>query len=128
MRKFWISFLIYGLCHMSITESAKAQTGPRAMTVEDLLSVKSVGGLKLSPNGQTVAYSVSMIDKKTGKSNSDIWLLDLGRGAEPKQLTTSAASDSEPAWTPDGKSIVFVSRRSGSAQIWQISVDGGEAR
>lgn len=113
---------------MSITESAKAQTGPRAMTVEDLLSVKSVGGLKLSPNGQTVAYSVSVIDKKTGKSNSDIWLLDLGRGAEPKQLTTSSASDSEPAWTPDGKSIVFVSRRSGTAQIWQISVDGGEAR
>ncbi|MCK9927602.1 hypothetical protein MXD62_10535, partial [Frankia sp. Mgl5] len=31
-------------------------------------------------------------------------------------------------WSPDGKTICFLSNRSGQSQIWLISADGGEAR
>jgi dipeptidyl aminopeptidase/acylaminoacyl peptidase len=98
------------------------------MTVEDLLAVQGVSGMRLSPDGKMAVYTVSVLDRSSGKSNSDLWLLEIGKGAAPKQLTTSSASDSEPVWTPDGSSICFVSRRSGSAQIWQIPLSGGEAR
>lgn len=113
---------------MNLPEPAQAQSGPRAMTVEDLLAVKTVSGARLSPDGKFAVYSLSVLDKSSGKSNADIWIVEVGKGSDPKQLTTSTASDSDPVWTPDGKSIVFLSRRSGSAQIWQIPVDGGEAR
>jgi dipeptidyl aminopeptidase/acylaminoacyl peptidase len=42
-------------------------------------------------------------------------------------LTTSPASDDQPRWSPDGKSIVFVSAREGKPQLFKISPFGGEA-
>ena len=42
-------------------------------------------------------------------------------------LTRHGAIDTEPAWAPDGKSLVFTSDRGGSPQIYKVSVSGGEA-
>lgn len=62
-----------------------------------------------------------------GKTNSDLWLVPVA-GGEPKRLTTSSGSDTHPRWSPDGKTIAFVSDRSGSNQVWLLPLDGGEAR
>jgi dipeptidyl aminopeptidase/acylaminoacyl peptidase len=99
----------------------------RPITIDDLLAVKSVSDPQISPDGKLVAYVVSEIDREKNKSNSDVWLVPIA-GGEPKRLTTSPGSDSHPRWSPDGKSIAFVSDRSGSSQIWLLPMDGGEAR
>ncbi len=96
------------------------------MTVDDLLAVKSVSDPQVSPDGTLVVYVVSEIDRETGKSNSDLWLVPVA-GGEPKRLTTSNAADSHPRWSPDGTKIAFGSTRSGSSQIWILPIDGGEA-
>ncbi len=130
MRNLYTSTaLLLGLFWMSSEmKTAKAQIGTRPMTVEDLLAVKSVGGLKLSPDGKKAVYSVSALDKTTGKSNSDLWVAEVSRSGSPHRLTTNLASDSEPAWLPDNRTVVFLSSRSGSSQLWAIEIDGGEAR
>jgi Tol biopolymer transport system component len=121
----FVSGLVLGLFVMS--NLAQAQVGSRRMTVEDLLAVKSVGGLKLSPDGKLAIYSVSGLNKETGKSNSDLWTAIVNREGMPRQLTTSPSTDTEPAWLPDNRTVVFLSNRSGSMQLWKIAIDGGEA-
>ena len=112
---------------VSLAFALPAFAAGRPMTVDDLLAVKSVGDPQVSPDGTQVVYVVTEIDRATDKSNSDLWLVALD-GGEPKRLTTSAGADNHPRWSPDGKSIAFVSTRGGSAQVWLLPMDGGEAR
>jgi len=44
------------------------------------------------------------------------------------QLTRNGAIDTEPAWMPDGRSIVFTSDRGGSPQLYRMPSSGGEAQ
>jgi TolB protein len=45
-----------------------------------------------------------------------------------KRLTSNAAIDTEPAWSPDGRSLVFTSDRGGSPQLYRIAASGGQAQ
>ncbi len=49
-------------------------------------------------------------------------------GGQPKQLTTTPGTNNHPRWSPDGKTIAFVSSRGGSSQVWLLPIDGGEPR
>ena len=54
--------------------------------------------------------------------------LSIGlNGGDPKRLTQSSSIDTEPAYSPDGKTIYFVSDRGGSPQIYRMSPSGGNA-
>jgi dipeptidyl aminopeptidase/acylaminoacyl peptidase len=107
--------------------AAPAFAKGRAMTIDDLLAVKSVSDPQVSPDGKLVVYVMSELDRSTDKSNADLYLIPYA-GGEPKRLTTSTGADNHPRWSPDGKTISFVSTRSGSAQVWLLPIDGGEAR
>src|SRR3954453_13948926 len=99
----------------------------RPMTIDDLLAIKSVSDPQLSPDGETVVYVVSELARATARPNTSLWSIPSG-GGEPKRLTTAPGTNNHPRWSPDGKTIAFVSSRGGSAQIWLLPVDGGEAR
>jgi TolB protein len=55
----------------------------------------------------------------------EIWVRDAS-GAETR-VTRHAALDAGPAWSPDGRALIFHSTRSGRLQLWRTSVDGGVA-
>jgi dipeptidyl aminopeptidase/acylaminoacyl peptidase len=100
----------------------------RPMQVEDLFRFQRVADPQISPDGKWVVYSVTTInDPKQNKSFSNLWLASAD-GQTRKQLTTTTKKDRQPHWSPDGKSILFVSTRSGTPQLWIIDLAGGEAR
>src|SRR5574337_1121554 len=105
---------------------ALAQTR-HALTFDDLMKIQRIADPQVSPDGKWIVYVVSTPDLDGNKMVSHIWRLPLA-GGEPRQLTRGEASDSRPRWSPDSKSIAFISSRGGASQIWIIPADGGEAR
>jgi len=98
----------------------------RPITFDDLISFGRVSDPQISPDGRLVAYVVDRYDKAANTRSSAIWLASLESG-ENRQLTRTDKRDSRPRWAPDGKSLSFLSNRSGSWQVWTIRLDGGEA-
>ncbi len=66
-------------------------------------------------------------DLDANRGRTDLWLVST-TGGDLRRLTTHPDADSNPRWSPDGRTLWFLSSRSGSSQVWKIAVDGGEAR
>jgi dipeptidyl aminopeptidase/acylaminoacyl peptidase len=98
----------------------------RPMTFEDILALKNVSDAQVSPDGNWVAYVVSVVDMKENATNADVWLVSTN-GGETIQLTRSPKNDNQPRWSPDGKRIAFISARGEKPQIFLMSPFGGEA-
>ncbi len=122
--KFW---MMGALIVVSIAANANLEAADRPMTTDDLLNVKGVGEPQLSPDGRSIVYVVSELDRETDKTNSSLWLVSTD-GGEPRRLTTAPGTNNHPRWSPDGKSVAFASSRGGSTQVWILPIDGGEAR
>jgi dipeptidyl aminopeptidase/acylaminoacyl peptidase len=99
----------------------------RAMTIEDYLALPSVGDPQLSPDGKWVAYAVTRSSQKENRSATRIWLAEVA-GGQGRQFTAGPGSDRQPRWSPDGRTLAFVSTRENGAQLWLLPLAGGEAR
>lgn len=82
--------------------------GPRGLNID----------MRLSPDNRMVA-----VQREDGSGGADLWLLDLTRGAI-ERLTTHAAYDAAPVWSPDGSRIFFFSLRDGPWSIYQRAPTG----
>ena len=114
-----ISLLVFGLLYVTAAQAAP-------FTADDLVRLDRVGTPVLSADGSRVVYSVRKTDMEANKGIRNLWWTNLSDG-HTQRLTTSAANDTSPAWSADGKFIYFLSSRSESSQVWRIAADGGEA-
>jgi len=96
------------------------------MTVDDVLAVRGVGDVAVSPDGRWIAYVVTESDREENVRNTDVWLADT-EGGEPVRLTRGGHADAAPAWGPGGTWLAFRSDRGEEAQVWGILPTGGEA-
>src|SRR5881392_1161920 len=99
----------------------------RAITFEDYIALKSVSDPQLSPDGKWVAYTVSIPSLQDNRNVSRIWVVEMATG-QSRALTGGPGSDRQPRWSPDGKTLAFISTRETGAQLWVLPVVGGEAR
>lgn len=98
-----------------------------SLTIHDYATMPTMSSPRLSPDGTCVAYVVTRADLTRSTYDSDIWLI-ASAGGEPIQLTRGRGSDGSPRWSPDGKTLAFVSDRDGRAALWLLSMRGGEPR
>jgi Tol biopolymer transport system component len=80
-----------------------------------------------SPDGRRLAVQVGRYDRNDhSHDRSDIWVIDLASG-RATNLTPGDDPwlDETPSWSPDGRSIVFQSTRSGRFEVWRMNADGG---
>lgn len=99
----------------------------KALSFDDFIKIKRVSDPQLSPDGKQIALVITEMDLEANRGNSDIWLVPAS-GGQPVCLVSDPKADYFPRWSPDGKTIAFISTRSGSAQIWIIPANGGEAK
>jgi len=92
---------------------------------EQVLDRRQISEVRVSANGERVAFTVSEPPKGTTRSRH-IWLAQVG--SESRQYTNSAKSEFSPRWSPDGRRLAFLSDREESTQIYLLPTDGGEAQ
>ncbi|MHC4476606.1 MAG: S9 family peptidase [Planctomycetota bacterium] len=95
-------------------------------SVHDMLAMDRIADPRVSPDGKWIVFQLRKTDLEANKGRTDLWLV-RSDGAELRRLTSHPAADTNPRWSADGKSVLFISARSDSSQVWRIRVDGGEA-
>ncbi|MFN7989657.1 MAG: protein kinase [Thermoanaerobaculia bacterium] len=116
-----------GLCRVSVATGEK-----RPLTAPPAFYRQGDTNPTLSPDGRSLAFT-----RRTSWSSSEIWLLDVTKNLEPEgepvPLTSAGLGASEPAFTADGRRVVFsVGAAYGSAvpslMVIEASARGGRAR
>lgn len=97
----------------------------RKIAPEDIFEFSLVGDIAIHPKRADIIYCQA---RASAEGNStDHQLMRVVPGEAPLPYT-QGPSDSHPRYSPNGKWLAFLSKRSGSEQIWMMATDGGEAR
>ena len=111
-----------------VAPAQKPPTQPRPITVDDLFQIREVSDPQLSPDAQSVAYTVKTLLLKEDKPEERVWAISTA-GGDAIPMTTEGVSSSHPRWSPDGKYLAFLSARNeGKTQVWLLNRSGGEAQ
>lgn len=95
----------------------------KVLTPEALWAMGRLGETTVSPDHQHIAYSVGYYSVKENKGHRVIYCMNLD-GSNNQLLTTSANSESSPAWLQGGKKIAYLSSENGKSEVWMMNPDG----
>jgi dipeptidyl aminopeptidase/acylaminoacyl peptidase len=128
MKKIIFTFLVLLLFQNTI-----AQNESDKIELTDLLKIKTVGNINLSPDGSKLAFTVKSIetDEKSVldyKFKTQIYMASTTGEGTPIQLTNSKEGASNPVWSPEGKQLVFTRTVDEKSQLFLLSLSGGEAK
>jgi dipeptidyl aminopeptidase/acylaminoacyl peptidase len=103
----------------------------RLITDVDLYNFRWIANPQISPGGAKVIYTLVKTTPKHDDYETSLWIIPSTGG--PARQLTSGSHDSEARWSPDGKLVAFLrsAEKDGKpqpAQIYLLSMDGGEAR
>ena len=128
MRKLLVAFVTM----LSIPLAGQSK---RPLQSDDIFEVKTVADPRISADGAWVAYTVSQMDRKDDTSDTDIYMIPTvaslrqGQADGAIRLTSSKKPETSPRWSPDGRSLAFLSSRDGKkTQVYLLDRRGGDAQ
>lgn len=98
------------------------------VSIEQLVSSSTLEDPRVSPDGKTIAFTVSPASKEGEHRVSTIWLVPFHEG-DATQFTSGLWNDRSPRWSPDGSRLAFLSDRAerGEMSLYVAHLQGGEA-
>lgn len=103
------------------------------LTIEDLFQIRQVGAVAISPDGQSVAYTVTVPRDVPGGASDGVTHVELHIASGADQSRAYVAGEGRVAsiaWTPDGQGVTFLANRAGDSAtaLYRIDIAGGEAQ
>ena len=96
------------------------------MTFDDLIKLHRISSMDVSRDGKWVAFAATTPELDANRNVSNVWIVSAA-GGELLQVTRGGR-DNSPAWSPDGKTLAFLSGRDGTSQVYLLPLEGGEAK
>lgn len=114
------------LCKISIFPSLMISSIALAepFTVDSLNNLNQIHDIVLSPKGDVVVYGIK---KGSSAKDNHLYIQEI-KTNQRRQLTSHEKSESNVVFSSDGTRLYFLSERSGTSQIWQLALAGGEAK
>ncbi len=97
------------------------------LTPEVMWKMSRVGSSSLSPDGSQLVYAQTDYNMSENRGVTTLWIENM-ESHTITALTDTSSNNVAPAWSSDGQKIYFLSDRSGTMQIWEMSATGGNAR
>lgn len=130
MKKFYSVFTFLWIFSCAFaqgpTSGNQQKTG---IQVTDLLLIKDVGSIVMSPNGEYVLYSVRSVvdgDRKWEHNYHTQWFITRFDGQNTSTRAFTSGNMATPVISPDGKKILLSRAVSGKSQLFVWHMDGGE--
>jgi acylaminoacyl-peptidase len=96
-----------------------------SIDIDDLARLRFPSSPVIAPDGRWIVYVEKRTNLAKNRYDQNLILIDVKSG-HSRNLTSGDHSDRDPQWLPDSQSLVFVSDRSGSSNLWSIDLEGGE--
>ena len=96
------------------------------LKTEALYHLTSVAAPAISPCGQLVVYVATTVNELENNYTSQLYCYNI-QTKETIQWTNSTGRNYAPLWSPDGRHLLFLSTRLGTAQVYTLATSGGEA-
>jgi dipeptidyl aminopeptidase/acylaminoacyl peptidase len=94
----------------------------RPMTFEDMMRMKRLGPTAISPDGKWLAYSVTTVNLDQNTKTAELLIQPIA-GGDAKPITVAHPNDNGIQFSPDGRSVLFLSGRESGQQIWLAEFD-----
>lgn len=109
---------------------AVAAAAPHGLQPKELATLDRWSSPTLSPDGRILVVARRVVDYDANKASTSLWTRnlvtrDLG---PPKRLTPEGWNVNTPRFSPDGRTVYFLSAKSGTQQLYAIPVSGGTPR
>ncbi len=107
-----------------------AANAARGLEPRDLVALDRYSSPTLSSNGRMLVFAKRTVDLAANKSSTSLWIENLVArdAAPPKRLTPEGWNVNSPTFSADGKTVYFLSAKSGSQQLYAIPAAGGEPK
>ena len=99
------------------------------LSPEALADLEVPTNVRISPSGHHVVYQLTASSRKGNHGTSSLWIADLDKEHSARRLTSGLFNDQAPDWSPDGRSIAFISDRGdlgNPSGVYILPLQGGD--